>query len=245
MNVFIVEDEPIARERLIRLLKEIGNVNIVGVADSKEKALSEMKDKEIDVLFLDIKLPDGTGLEIAKEVIEGMDNPPYIIFATANGDFALDAFKANAIDYLLKPFTKEDVEKALEKIKNIENKSFNLAKIATITTNTEILIPVKHLSKIVLLKPDDIYYIKAELSETVIRTKDKEYISNRKLYEFEDILKYKGFFRVHKSYLVNLTKIKEMKSVEQSKFLITFQDIPDTLKTSRDGAKYLRDYLNI
>lgn len=60
MNVFIVEDEPIARERLIRLLKEIGNVNIVGAADSKEKALSEMKDKEIDVLFLDIKLPDGT-----------------------------------------------------------------------------------------------------------------------------------------------------------------------------------------
>jgi Response regulator of the LytR/AlgR family len=145
MNVFIVEDEPIARERLIRLLKEIGNINIVGVADSKEKALSEMKDKEIDVLFLDIKLPDGTGLEIAKEVIEGMDNPPYIIFATAYGDFALDAFKANAIDYLLKPFTKEDVEKALEKIKNIENKSFNLAKIATITTNTEILIPVNIL----------------------------------------------------------------------------------------------------
>jgi Response regulator of the LytR/AlgR family len=111
MNVFIVEDEPIARERLIRLLKEIGNVNIVGVADSKEKALSEMKYKEIDVLFLDIKLPDGTGLEIAKEVVESIDNPPYIIFTTAYGDFALDAFKANAIDYLLKPFTKEDVEK--------------------------------------------------------------------------------------------------------------------------------------
>jgi two-component system LytT family response regulator/two-component system response regulator LytT len=121
-----VEDEPIARERLTRLLKEIENVNIVGVADSKEKALSEMKDKEIDVLFLDIKLPDGTGLEIAKEVIENMDNSPYIIFATAYGDFALDAFKANAIDCLLKPFTKEDVEKALEKIKNIETKALTL-----------------------------------------------------------------------------------------------------------------------
>gem|GEM_PF-5900639 len=61
-----------------------------------------------------------------KEVIESIDNPPYIIFATAYGDFALDAFKANAIDYLLKPFTKEDVEKALDKIKNIENKALTL-----------------------------------------------------------------------------------------------------------------------
>ena len=245
MNVFIVDDEPIARERLKRLLKEVGNINIVGEADSKEKALAEVKDKEIDVIFLDIKLPDGTGLEIAKELIESKDNPPYIIFATAYGEFALEAFKVNAVDYILKPFTKEDVEKALDKIKNFENKNLNVAKIATITTNKEILIPVKYLSKIVLLKPDDIYYIKAELSETIIITKDREYISNRKLYEFEDILKFKGFFRIHKSYLVNLSKIKEMKSVEQSKFLITFHDIPDTLKSSRDGAKYLRDYLNI
>jgi two-component system LytT family response regulator/two-component system response regulator LytT len=145
----------------------------------------------------------------------------------------------------IKAIYKGRCRKSIRENKKYRNKSFNLAKIATITTNTETLIPVKHLSNIVLLKPDDIYYIKAELSEAVIRTKDKECISNRKLYEFEDILKYKGFFRVHKSYLVNLTKIKEMKSVEQSKFLITFQDIPDTLKTSRDGTKYLRDYLNI
>ncbi len=245
MKAFIVEDEPIARERLKRLLKEIGGIDIIGEADSKEKALSEIKDKEIDVLFLDIKLPDGTGLEVAKEVIETVEDPPYIIFTTAYGEFALEAFKVNAIDYLLKPFTKEDVEKALSKIKNTKSKISNLTKIATITTGTDILIPVKHLSKVVLLKPDDIYYIKAELSETVIKTKDREYFSSRKLYEFEELLKNKGFFRVHRSYLVNLAKIKEMRSVEQSKFLITFQDISDTIKTSRDGAKYLREYLNI
>ncbi len=245
MNVFIVEDEYIARERIKRFLNEIGSINIVDEADSKEKAIKDLENKQVDIVFLDIKLPDGTGLEVAKYLVDNMENPPYIVFTTAYGEYALEAFKVNSVDYLLKPFTKQDVENALNKIKNLEQKIVNTAKISSIVNNNEILLPVKHLSKIILLKPDDIYYIKAELSETVIRTKEKEYISNRKLYEFEDILKYKGFFRIHKSYIVNLTKIKDMKSVEQSKFLISFHDISDVLKTSRDGAKYLRDYLNI
>jgi Response regulator of the LytR/AlgR family len=75
MKAFIVEDEPIARERLKRLLKEVGGVDIVGEADSKEKALSDIKDKEIDVLFLDIKLPDGTGLEVAKGSYRNLGRP--------------------------------------------------------------------------------------------------------------------------------------------------------------------------
>ncbi len=245
MDVFIVEDEYIARERIKRFLNEIGGINIVGEADSKEKAIKDLESRNADVIFLDIKLPDGTGLDLAKYIIENIENPPYIVFTTAYGEYALEAFKVNSIDYLLKPFTRQDVESVLKKIKNLERKIVNTAKISTIVNNSEVFLPVKHLSKIVLLKPEDIFYIKAELSETVIRTKEREYISNRKLYEFEDLLKYKGFFRIHKSYVVNLTKIKDMKSVEQSKFLISFYEISDVLKTSRDGAKYLRDYLKI
>ncbi|MFN4306938.1 LytTR family DNA-binding domain-containing protein, partial [Sulfurihydrogenibium azorense] len=127
-----------------------------------------------------------------------------------------------------------------------ENKRLNITNVSTmVQVENDFFIPVKHLSKLILLKPEDIYYIKAELSETIVRTKDNEYFSNKKLYEFENMLKSKGFFRVHKSYLVNLSKIKEMKVAEQSKLVIYFNGINDTVKTSRDGAKALRDYLGV
>ncbi|GAB6072613.1 LytTR family DNA-binding domain-containing protein [Venenivibrio stagnispumantis] len=245
MQVFIVDDEYIARERLKRFLKDIKDVEVVGEAETKKEAVQKIIETEPDIVILDIKLPDGTGLEVAKEIIE-KGTKPYIIFATAYGDYALEAFKLNSVDYLLKPYEFEDLEKAIEKVKNLEEKERNFVNVAkVIATDQDFLIPAKTLNKVVLLRPDDIYYIKAELSETLIRTKDKDYLSKRKLYEFEELLSHKGFFKVHKSYIVNLTKIKEMKIVEQSKFLISFKDIPDTIKTSREGAKKLRDYLDI
>jgi len=245
MRVFIVEDEYIARERLKRLLKDIKEVEIVGEAESKEEAVRKILEAEPDVLILDVKLPDGTGLEVAKEVInKGVR--PYIIFATAYGDYAVEAFKLNAVDYLLKPYEFEDLKRAIEKVKSLEERERNLVNVAKfITAEQDLLIPAKTSNKVVLLKPDEIYYIKAELSETLIRTKDREYLSKRKLYEFEELLAHRGFFKVHKSYIVNLSKIKEMKVVEQSKFLIFFKDISDTIKTSREGAKKLREYLDI
>ncbi|WP_297887965.1 LytTR family DNA-binding domain-containing protein [Sulfurihydrogenibium sp.] len=245
MRVFIVEDEYLARERLKRFLQKIPDVEIVGEAENKTQALEKIPSLEPDVVFLDVKLPDGTGLEVAKSLLESGINP-YIIFATAYGEYALEAFKVNSVDYILKPYEQKDVENALNKVKNLENKRINTTNtIKFLETNQEFFIPVKHLSKLILLKPQDIYYVKAELSETIIRTKDGEYFSNKKLYELETILKPKGFFRVHKSYLVNLGKIKEMKVAEQSKFVIYFDGINDTVKTSRDGAKALRDYLGV
>ena len=245
MRVFVVEDEYLARERLKRLLKEVKEVEIVGEAETKEEALKRILETEPEVLILDIKLPDGTGLELAKEVID-KGIKPYIIFATAYGEYAVEAFKLNAVDYLLKPYELEDIKRAIERVKNLEERERNFVSVARfVSAEHDLLIPAKASNRVVLLKPDEIYYIKAELSETLIRTKDKEYLSKRKLYEFEELLAHRGFFKVHKSYIVNLSKIKEMKVVEQSKFLIFFKDIPDTIKTSREGAKRLRDYLGL
>lgn len=245
MKVLIVEDEYIARERLKRFLKKIESVELIEEAENKQQALEKVRGFQPDVIILDIKLPDSTGVEIAREILSE-DFNPYIIFATAYSDYAVEAFKLNAIDYIMKPFEYEDVKKAFEKIGNLKSKEENLQNISKfVREERDFLIPAKGLNKVVLLKPDDIYYIKAELSETVVRTKDNEYFSKRKLYEFEQLLSHKNFFKVHKSYLVNLSKIKELKSVEQSKFLISFIDIPDKLKSSRDGAKKLREYLDI
>ncbi|MEZ0323593.1 MAG: LytTR family DNA-binding domain-containing protein [Hydrogenothermaceae bacterium] len=245
MRAFIVEDEYISRERLKRILNKL-DVKVENEAENKEEAIEKLKFVNPDVVFLDVKLPDGTGLEVASYIISNFENPPYIVFVTAYGEYALEAFKVNSIDYVLKPYKEEDISKVLEKINNFENKKAAITNMLPLVSKTEdILIPVKYLSKYILLKPSDIYYIKAELSETIIRTKDHEYLSNKRLYEFEQILANKGFFRVHKSFIVNLSKIKEMKVVEQSKFLISFDGIPDTIKTSRDGARLLREFLDV
>lgn len=245
MKAFVVEDEYLSRERLKRMLANLG-VKVEGEAETKEEAVEKLKFVKPDIVFLDIRLPDGTGLEIASHIIHNFEDPPYIVFVTAYGEYALDAFKVNSIDYVLKPYKEDDIKRVLDKVNSFENKKVALTNVATLVAKTdEVFIPVKHLNRYILLKPSDIYYIKAELSETIIRTKDHEYLSNKRLYEFEQILSNKGFFRVHKSYIVNLSKIKEMKVVEQSKFLISFDGIPDTIKTSRDGAKYLREFLDV
>lgn len=245
MNAFVVEDEYISRERLKRILTSLG-VKVVGEAESKQQAIEKLDYTKPDVVFLDIRLPDGTGLEVASHILQNFEELPYIVFVTAYGEYAIEAFKVNSIDYILKPYKEEDVKKSLEKINSLENKKVALTGVANLVSKSEeIFIPVKYLNKYVLLKPSDIYYIKAELSETIIRTKDHEYLSNKRLYEFEQILSGKGFFRVHKSYIINLSKIKEMKVVEQSKFLISFDGINDTIKTSRDGAKMLREFLDV
>lgn len=245
MKAFIVEDEYLSRERLKRILSNL-DVKVEGEAESKSEAIEKLKFIKPDVLFLDIRLADGTGLEIASYVLQNFDEPPYIVFVTAYGEYALDAFKVNSIDYVLKPYKEEDIKRVIDKINTIENKKVALTNVAMLVSKSdEVFIPVKHLNRYILLKPNDIYYIKAELSETIIRTKDHEYLSNKRLYEFEQLLANKGFFRVHKSYIINLSKIKEMKVVEQSKFLISFDGIPDTVKTSRDGAKYLREFLDV
>ncbi len=245
LKAFIVEDEYISRERLKRLIKEIPHVELVGEAENKREALEKIKNLMPDVVFLDVRLSDGTGIELAKEILqEGLR--PYIVFITAYGEFAVEAFKVNAIDYILKPYELEDLKKAIEKVKNLEDKERNILQIQSMVESPQgFVIPIKQGGKVFLIKPEDIYYIKAEASETVIRTKEREYFSNKKLYEFENLLKAKGFFKVHRSYLVNLFKVKELRSVEQSKLIISFYDINDTIKTSRDGAKALREYLGL
>ncbi|MEJ5173480.1 MAG: LytTR family DNA-binding domain-containing protein [Hydrogenothermaceae bacterium] len=245
MKAFILEDEYLSRERLKRILGNL-NVKVEAEAENKQEALEKLKAVNPDVVFLDVKLPDGTGLEVASYIISNFENPPYIVFVTAYGEYALEAFKVNSIDYVVKPYKEDDIKRVLEKINNFENKKVTITNMLPLVSKSEdIFIPVKYLNKYILLKPSDIYYIKAELSETIVRTKDHEYLSNKRLYEFEQLLSNKGFFRAHKSFIVNLSKIKEMKVVEQSKFLISFDGIPDTIKTSRDGAKLLREFLDV
>ncbi len=241
MKAIIVEDEPLAVQRLKRMIAQDGRLEVLAEAGTYEEALKIIEEKHPDVLFLDIRLPDGTGIDLAKEVLS-MGLRPYIIFTTAYGEYALEAFRVSAVDYLLKPFSQEDLSKAIDKV--LEKKT-NFQQVSNLIKAERPIIPAKLGNKVLFLNPEDIYYVQAEMGEVSVRTKEGLLPLSKKLYEIEEQLRPYNFFRVHRSYLVNLNKVRELKSVEQSKYVVVFKDINETLKTSREGAKALRDYLNI
>ena len=136
--------------------------------------------------------------------------------------------------YLLKPIKDIELKKTLQKISLYKDEKVNSSK--------KILGKVS--DKIYLVEIDEIFYIKADLDEIIIRTKDNFVYAKKKIGDLEEILKDKNFFRVHRSYIVNVDKIKSIKSVEQSKLEIYFSGIDEFIVSSKDGAKEFREYLD-
>jgi len=235
MKVLIVDDEKLALSRLNRILTEEGISSIVK-CNNPIDAIKELSKTKFDIAFLDISMPTMTGLELANTILDVNPNT-FIIFQTAFEEYALEAFKSGGIDYLLKPISNESVKNALQKIEkyiqNIDNDKKETSK----------KIIAKRGSKIYMIDIDDIYYVKADLDEVIIKIKETDAYVRKKMQDMNELLKGKNFFRIHRSYIVNVDKIKSMQSVEQSKLEISFKDIDDIVTSSKDGAKEFREYI--
>ena len=231
MKTLIVDDEKLALSRLKRLLEEEGVKDIVA-CDNPIDAIKMLTKEKFDVAFLDISMPNMSGLELANTILE-MNPNTFIIFQTAYEKYALEAFQSGGLDYLLKPISNESVKKALEKIEKFIVKDIDTSK----------RIMAKRGNKLYLIDVGDIYYIKADLDEVIIRVKDVDAYVRKKIGDMESLLSDKNFFRVHRSCIVNVDKIKSMQSIEQSKLQISFEGIEDVVTSSKDGAKEFREYL--
>jgi len=231
MKVMIVDDEKLALGRLKRLLNE-NKIEDITEFNNPVDALKEIVKTKFDVVFLDISMPNISGLELADSIL-AMEPKTFIVFQTAHEEFALEAFKKGGVGYLVKPIQSEDIKAILEKINNF--------KTTTSEENKKIL--AKRGDKLYLIDIDDIYYIKADLDEVIVRIKDTDAYVRRKIGDLESLLVGKNFFRVHRSYIVNVDKIKSLKSVEQSKLQIFFDGITEIVTSSKEGAKDFREYL--
>jgi two-component system LytT family response regulator len=227
----IVDDESLALSRLKRLLNENGIEDITAF-DNPIDALKEVTKTKFDTVFLDISMPNITGLELADSIIQ-LEPKTFIIFQTAYSEFALEAYKSGGMGYLIKPIESNDIKNILEKVRNFKN-SLN-------EESKKIL--GKRGDKLYLIDISDIYYIKADLDEVIVRIKDTDAYVRRKIGDLETLLSGKNFFRVHRSYIVNVDKIKSMKSVEQSKLQISFEGIAEIITSSKEGAKDFREYI--
>ncbi|MCC5924604.1 MAG: response regulator transcription factor [Crocinitomicaceae bacterium] len=210
-KVFIVEDELHIQRALIQLLQdEHPQLEIVGTAESKEKAIPLIQELQPDLLFLDVQLPDGTGFDIMNEVdLKKLK----IIFITAYSEYAIKAIKLSAVDYLLKPFLPDELTEAIQKAeKIIELESVSKSN----SSGKKVFIKTKMESFYVEL--DNIIYLKADGNYTHIFLLEgnKDILIAKTLKYFEDTLPEDCFLRVHQSYLVNTKHIKKLQGYRLS-----------------------------
>lgn len=231
MRVMIVDDENLALARLKRLLEEQG-IDLIDSFNDPLAALEEAHKTKYDAVFLDISMPQMSGLELANAIID-IEPQTFIIFQTAYEEYAIEAFQRGGMGYLLKPIEHTALQNVLNKIKQFQ---------LSMPKKTKKIMG-KRGNKLYLLEIDDIYYIKADLDEVIIRIKEADVYVRKKIGELQSLLNVNTFFRIHRSIIVNIDKIKSMQSIEQSKLQISFDGIDDVVTSSKDGAKEFREYL--
>ena len=213
IRVLIVDDEAPARERLKRLLADIEGVELIGEAEGGVQAVEMIERKKPDLVLLDIQMPglDGFG------VIEALEDPPPVIFVTAYDEYAIRAFEVNALDYLLKPFSRERLEKAVRRAQEALTEEQDFAMrlgplLESLATQGRYLtrLAVRDRDRICVLDVDEVDWIDVEDEQVMVHVGDRAYLIRRTLTELEARLDPAHFFRAHRSAIVNLSRVKEV-----------------------------------
>jgi two-component system response regulator LytT len=234
-RVLVVDDEKPAREELQYLLGQIPQVKVVGESEIGMDAIKKTKELKPDFIFLDIQLPDLTGLQVA-ELIREMELGVEIVFVTAYDHFAIEAFKLRAFHYILKPYELEDLRQVFVMYGKEMNQKVKSPKVpSTPKLAIEIEDDIKYLS------PKDIVYIVKEGRSVVIHTAKEKYEAQYTLQQLEEKLGPYSIIRTHKSYLVNLEHVKEMRAWFNGSYNVYMDDPSRSIvPVSRNYVKELR-----
>lgn len=242
MKILIVDDEHLARDRLKRMLEEQNEHQIIGEASNGQEALEKIELLHPEVVLLDIRMPGIDGLEVARHLV-GMDEPPAVIFTTAYDDHALEAFKVNAVDYLLKPIRPERLSEALHKAlkpNKLQWKSINRKEDGTPKARTHISSRTRR--GIVLAPVDDIYYFRAEHKYVTVRYKEGEVLIEDTLKELETEFGDK-YIRIHRNCLVARDYLQALEKNSLGQPCIRLRGVPETLDVSRRHLARVRQFM--
>jgi two-component system LytT family response regulator len=249
-RVVIAEDDIKNIQILNNILEEhCANVEVVGTATTVKQAVEVIKQTEPDVLFLDIEMPPHKGFEVLEKFPEVNFD---VIFITAHEEYALQAIKFAALDYLLKPISLSEVQAALKKVKNRSRGEAN--ELTTILkeylkdkeqTFSKIVIPSNDGYNVIDLR--DIIYCEACDSYTKIHVNDgKVYLISKPLKEYDEMLSDKGFYRVHKSFLVNVDHIRKIiKGISAAVVMSDKANIPISMRKKDEFFQNLKGVMNI
>lgn len=241
LKAIIIDDELYARAELKHLLSTHASITVIAEAESGEKGLEKIVIQKPDIVFVDIEMADMSGMEMVA-ALESMKKPPKVVFATAYSDYAVKAFRYGAVDYLLKPFSDDEVAETVERLEKLlltgekvqQGKEKRMGKLA-----------VEENGKIVYLSPEDIIYCTYQDRATVIHTKQHTYQAKLTLKELEAKLMGYSFYRTHKSFLVNLTEIEELVPWFNGAYELKIKNLAARIPVSRNYVKALRNELEL
>nr|WP_222439376.1 LytTR family DNA-binding domain-containing protein [Sporosarcina sp. BP05] len=239
IRTLIVDDERYAREELTYLLSKFPDVQVVGEAESGETAILKTVQLLPDVVFLDVEMPKMNGVEVAKVLVE-LKKVPLIIFATAYPQFAAEAFRINAIDYLLKPYDEGQLKQTIERIDKVV---YPKEKVDAISNLGKLAVEKEGEIDYIYIK--DILYMYRDEKVTKIITQKCDYEIKTSLKELESRLVSFSFFRIHKGYLINLKYVSRLTPWFNGAYQLELEGRDEKLSVSRNYVKDLRQRLEM
>ena len=241
MKILIVDDESLARQRMRDLLTDLGGTDIVGEAVNGSEAIEKSVTLKPDLLLMDIRMPVMDGLEAAMH-LQGIENPPMIIFTTEYDQHALDAFEVNAVDYLLKPIRKERLGAALQKAQPITSKQLKEVSLAGDRNSSRSHISVHMRGRITLIPVQDIIYFIADNKYVTVRTASEQHLIEESLVSLEEEFSDR-FLRVHRSSLVNTDYLRGMEKNTAGHWRVLMKGIDEKLVVSRRHTPQVRRWV--
>ena len=246
IKAIIVDDELLARELIRDFIRDIEDVEIVAECENGFEALKAIMELNPELVFLDIQMPKIDGFEL----LDVLETKPWIIFTTAFDQYALKAFENNAVDYLLKPFSRERfkqaVEKAVMRIHSAdENEKIRSLKALQDTTDESEGVLTRLLarlgSKIIIIPVEKIYYLEAQDDYVMVYSELGRHLKDKTLKYYESHLPKKSFLRIHRKYIVNLSFISSIELYEKNTHIVIMKN-GDKLRVSQEGCKRLRSF---
>jgi two-component system response regulator LytT len=255
ISALIVDDEKPAREELAYLLKSFGEVRLVGQGRNGLEAVALIKEHAPDLIFLDVQMPGLDGFGVLRKVVELKLPVPHVIFATAFDNYAVHAFEVNAVDYVLKPFDRERIARAVERARRMmEGRAMSPSRLETLLEQLSAPRPaappkllLKIAGRLLLISADDIVCASIDDGVISVRTRELEGISNfRTIEELHSSLDSECFWRPHRSHLVNINHIKEVVPWFKSTYMLRMADRRQSeVPVSRTQTRRLRELFKL
>lgn len=240
-KALLVDDESLARQIVSKYLQDFPEIEVVHECSDGFECLKYVSENSVDILFLDIQMPKLSGFE----VIEVLPYKPEVIFTTAFDQYALKAFEINAVDYLLKPFSKDRfaqaLQKCLERLNTTKPESTpkNYENLPNHNSKNVQQIVVRTGSKVAVIQIDDIYFIESNENYVNIFTQNQVFVKEKTMKYFEENLPSDKFIRLHRGYIANLNQIASIEPYTKDSYTATMKN-NKKIKVSQDGYKKFR-----
>ena len=245
IRTLVVDDEKLARDRLVGFLARLGGVQVIGQATNGVEAVERIERDKPDLVFLDVQMPGMDGFEVLKALTPPA---PHVVFATAYDDYAIRAFEVEAIDYLLKPFARGRVEEAVGRVRARLDRGGTGLDVESVLRRFEDVrkdhlqqIPLHAGKRILLVPVEDVLWFGVEYRLVYAHTVERAFMTNFTLRDLEERLDPEVFFRAHKASLVNMRQVKEIVPWFGGRYKLVMRDhTASEVPVSRAQARALR-----